>query len=333
MAARRRSTVWRQPVVSSYEPSGAVPVPAGVVPPAAAERSGPVWSYSPVWLKTTSTITSSPASWSVRTIVLHSRTCSPRSPGRVAGVGREPGDRVVAPQVAQAAGPEGAAVDEVVDREQLDGRHPEVEQVVDHGRVGQAEVGAAVRRTGRRGGGRSATARWPRRRPCRPSGSGAAGRRSSRRPGRRPPTRAPPGPSPTPGRRTGPPPSRRRRSTARAAGSSSSRLRVVLRAVDPEPVAVARSQPVGLRPTTTRSSRGADRPATRCPGRRARTARPARPSGPAPAARLRTRPSGPRSAQPPARSPCDPAQQPRPGPFDLVAEHPLEHRAPQSPPP
>ena len=139
--ALRRSTVWRQPVVSSYEPSGRCRYhPASSQP--RQQSVGPVWSYSPVWLKTTSTITSSPASWSVRTIVLHSRDLLAAVAGRVARVRREPGDGVVAPQVAQAARPEGAAVHEVRHRQQLDRRHPEVEEVVDHRGVGQAEVGA-----------------------------------------------------------------------------------------------------------------------------------------------------------------------------------------------
>ena len=62
---------------------------------------------------------------------------------RVAHLGREEADRVVAPVVREAAIDEVAVVHEVVDRQQLDGGHPERRQVVED-RVGDhAEVGAA----------------------------------------------------------------------------------------------------------------------------------------------------------------------------------------------
>ena len=57
--------------------------------------------------------------------------------------GREEADRVVAPVVRQAALDEVVVLHELVHRHQLDGRDPELLQVLDHHGVGQRGVGAA----------------------------------------------------------------------------------------------------------------------------------------------------------------------------------------------
>ena len=44
------------------------------------QRVGPKWFPSPVWLYTTSRITSIPAWWNVFTMVLNSLTCWPNAP-------------------------------------------------------------------------------------------------------------------------------------------------------------------------------------------------------------------------------------------------------------
>ena len=62
----------------------------------------------------------------------------------VAVVRGEEADGVVAPVVAQALVEQGVVVDELVDRHQLDRRDAEVLEVVDHGRVGEPGVGAAL---------------------------------------------------------------------------------------------------------------------------------------------------------------------------------------------
>ena len=63
-------------------------------------------------------------------------------PGAVPVVGGQVGDGVVAPVVVQAQLVEAVVVDELVDRHQLDGGDPERCEVVDHGRMGHAGVGA-----------------------------------------------------------------------------------------------------------------------------------------------------------------------------------------------
>jgi hypothetical protein len=64
--------------------------------------------------------------------------------GGVLVVRGEEADRVVAPVVAQAALGQVAVVDELVHRQQLDGGDAEVQQVLDHRRVSEARVGAAL---------------------------------------------------------------------------------------------------------------------------------------------------------------------------------------------
>ncbi len=64
----------------------------------------------------------------------------------VAVVRGQVGDRVVAPVVAQATFGEVMVVDELVHGHQLDGRHAEAGEVVDHGRVGDPGVRATQRR-------------------------------------------------------------------------------------------------------------------------------------------------------------------------------------------
>ena len=56
---------------------------------------------------------------------------------------REEADGVVAPVVAQAGPDQTGVVDELVHRHELDGRHPEVLEVSDEGRVGDPAVGPA----------------------------------------------------------------------------------------------------------------------------------------------------------------------------------------------
>ena len=63
----------------------------------------------------------------------------------VARVGREEADRVVAPVVRQALVEQVVVVDERVDRQQLDGRHAETGQVLDHRVVREAGERAAQR--------------------------------------------------------------------------------------------------------------------------------------------------------------------------------------------
>ena len=84
-----------------------------------------------------------PAECSVFTIVLNSLTLPA---ARVARLGREEADRVVAPVVAQPPLDQMAVVDERVHRQQLDRGDAEALQVVDHRRGRQAGVGAAQRR-------------------------------------------------------------------------------------------------------------------------------------------------------------------------------------------
>ena len=73
-----------------------------------------------------------PAACSALTIALNSCTCWPSSPvGGVVGVRGEEAERVVAPVVAQALLEQGAVVDELVHRHQLD--------------RGDAELGAGAR--------------------------------------------------------------------------------------------------------------------------------------------------------------------------------------------
>ncbi len=67
----------------------------------------------------------------------------PRPGGRVAAVRREEAEAVVPPVVGHAAPLEVVLADELMDRQQLDGRHPEAGQVRDGRRVGEARVGAA----------------------------------------------------------------------------------------------------------------------------------------------------------------------------------------------
>ena len=67
---------------------------------------------------------------------------APAAVGGVGVVGGEEADRVVAPVVAQAGRHQALVVQELVDRQQLDGGHPQSEEVVDHGRVPEARVGA-----------------------------------------------------------------------------------------------------------------------------------------------------------------------------------------------
>ena len=62
---------------------------------------------------------------------------------RVARLRRQEGDRVVAPVVREATLDQVAVVDELMDRQELDRRHAEREQVVDDRVAGHAEVGAA----------------------------------------------------------------------------------------------------------------------------------------------------------------------------------------------
>ncbi|CAM5503278.1 hypothetical protein SCYAM73S_04163 [Streptomyces cyaneofuscatus] len=66
-----------------------------------------------------------------------------RAGGGVVGVRGEVADGVVAPVVVQPAPQQMVLVGELVDRQQLDGRHPEPRQVVDRGRVREPGVGAA----------------------------------------------------------------------------------------------------------------------------------------------------------------------------------------------
>ena len=300
--ALRRSTVWRQPVVSSYEPSGAVPVPPGVVPAAAADRRTAVVVLAGVVEDDVDdhlepgVVERAHHRLALVYLLAPVTRC-------VARVRCEPGDGVVAPEVAQATRPEGAAVHEVRHREQLDRRHPEVEEVVDHGGVGQTEVGATQvgghvgvagghrphvglvdHGVGHRGArqpvagpveGRVDDHRPGHRRPRVPRRVGEARRAPSRR--RRPP-HGPLGPAAAgsgcaagrgPGTRTGRP-----GAAARSPSPTSP--------FDPWCRSARHSSPCSSSPhSSTRSSS----------------------SGPAPSARLRTRPSGPRSGQPPARSP------------------------------
>ncbi len=63
--------------------------------------------------------------------------------GGVLVVRSEEGDRVVAPVVGEALLEEVGVVHELVHREQLHRRHPQIREVLDGGGVGQAAVGAA----------------------------------------------------------------------------------------------------------------------------------------------------------------------------------------------
>ena len=129
---------------------GRVPVPPGVVPAAAAERgTGVVVLARVVEDDVDDHLEPGVVERADHRLALADLLAAVT--GRVARVRREPGDGVVAPEVAQAARPEGAAVHEVRHRQQLDRRHPEVEEVVDHRGVGQAEVGATQRRAGTSG--------------------------------------------------------------------------------------------------------------------------------------------------------------------------------------
>ena len=67
-----------------------------------------------------------------------------RARGRVRRVGREEAEGVVTPVVRQAAGRDRGFGQEVVDRQQLDRRHPEVGQIADHGRVRETGVRPAL---------------------------------------------------------------------------------------------------------------------------------------------------------------------------------------------
>ena len=87
-----------------------------------------------------------PASWSDFTICLNSSTCSPASPGaRVLVVRREVADRIVAPVVPEPEPREPLVVDELMHGHQLDRRHAELLQGVDHHRVREPRVRAAKR--------------------------------------------------------------------------------------------------------------------------------------------------------------------------------------------
>ena len=87
----------------------------------AGERVGPPASPSPVWLKTTSRITPMPASRRAATVAAQLGDAAGAEPR----VGREEGDRVVAPGVGQQERRQVALVDPGGDRHQLDRVDPE----------------------------------------------------------------------------------------------------------------------------------------------------------------------------------------------------------------
>ena len=85
-----------------------------------------------------------PARCRALTMPLNSRTCSPRLPvAAYSGVRGEEADRAVAPVVRQPALGEERLVDDVVDRQQLDGGDAERPEVRERRVGGQAGVGAA----------------------------------------------------------------------------------------------------------------------------------------------------------------------------------------------
>ena len=87
-----------------------------------------------------------PAACSARTIILNSRTdAEGRAGGRVADAGGEEREGVVAPVVREALLDQVAVVGVVVDRQQLDGGHAELLQVLDGRLGGEPGVGAAQR--------------------------------------------------------------------------------------------------------------------------------------------------------------------------------------------
>ena len=63
----------------------------------------------------------------------------------IARLGREIGERRIAPIVAQPLLDEEAVVDEGVDRQELDRRDAEPHEMLDHGRMAERVVGAAHR--------------------------------------------------------------------------------------------------------------------------------------------------------------------------------------------
>ncbi len=180
------------------------------------DSDGPRWPPSQVWLNTTSRITSIPAACSVFTIALNSAICPPRPRiGGVAGRRGEEPERAVAPVVHQPAAAHLRLVVDLVDRQQLDRRHPERLQVLDDRRRRQPRVRPAQRPAIRAGAAATSPSRAARRSASRSTASPAGGRRPSRtRPSATTPSarrrRCPRGPSP--GRR---PDRRRGRRTAR----------------------------------------------------------------------------------------------------------------------
>ena len=78
------------------------------------------------------------------------------APGRAGGAVRpvrgQKTDAVVPPVIAQASLQEVGILDELVDRHQLDSRHPEVHQIRHYGRMGQPRVGAPQLRPAPQGG-------------------------------------------------------------------------------------------------------------------------------------------------------------------------------------
>ena len=103
---------------------------------------GPNSSVSAVWLKTTSRITSSPASCRAATIA--------RNSSRRIGVGiarrrARRRRRVVAPVIGEAVLDQPPLVEKRHDRQELDGGHPEPREVLEHGWMGETQIGAAAR--------------------------------------------------------------------------------------------------------------------------------------------------------------------------------------------
>ena len=84
-----------------------------------------------------------PAECSTFTMVLNSLMLAGR---RIAHLGREEAERVVAPVVAQALVEQVPVIDEGVHGHQFDRGDPEAQQVIDHRRGGKACVGAAQAR-------------------------------------------------------------------------------------------------------------------------------------------------------------------------------------------
>ena len=106
-------------------------------------------------------MTSRPAACRALTIDLNSSTWPPGEPdGAVGPVRGEETDAVVTPIIAQAPLQQVGVLDELVDRHQLDSRHPEVDQITDYGGMGQPRVGPAQLGRARRGGAESGPLTW-----------------------------------------------------------------------------------------------------------------------------------------------------------------------------